>query len=69
MAARNKAPALEPGDRLIKSGEVMEILGVSRETVRLWALSGELPVVRTSAGGTRFFSRKAIEGMVKHDTE
>lgn len=60
--------ALEKDDRLIKSGEVMHLLNISRETVRLWALSGELRVVRQSKGGTRFFSLREIEALARGRT-
>lgn len=48
---------------LITSGDAARILGASTKTVRRWAESGHLPVVRTP-GGHRRFRRSDVEALL-----
>jgi excisionase family DNA binding protein len=48
---------------LITTGTAAELLGVSPQTVRRWADSGDLPSVRTP-GNQRRFRRAAVEALL-----
>lgn len=46
--------------RLLSLGQVAEITGLSRHTIRRWADNGQLPMIKRSKGGHRFFSKNQI---------
>jgi len=50
------------GEDFVRTAEAGRIIGVSSETVRLWANAGRLRVVRI-ADGSRLFSRADCDRM------
>jgi excisionase family DNA binding protein len=53
-APRGLTPAAATGSATVTLGEAAEALGVSTSTVRRWADTGRIQVVRTSGGHRRF---------------
>ncbi len=49
------------GEMLLTISEAARVLGVSAQTVRVWADSGKLPTTRTEAGSMRLFQRNDVE--------
>lgn len=49
---------------LLTTGEVAKLLGMSRETVRLWCKTGKLKAIRTPGGQYRI-PRSELEKMVE----
>lgn len=45
----------------VKIAEAARLLGVSQNTLRLWAESGKVPVRRNPANGYRLFRKKDLE--------
>ncbi len=58
---------MEATQDLVTSGEAATLLGVADKTVRRWANSGHLPVVRTP-GGHRRFRRSDVENLLRIPT-
>jgi len=53
-----------PDTVLLLASEAARLLGVSVDTVRRYARTGRLPVVRT-AGGVRLFSREDLDRLLR----
>jgi excisionase family DNA binding protein len=45
----------------MKVAEAARILGVSQNTLRVWAESGKIPMRRNAANGYRLFLRRDLE--------
>ena len=45
----------------LKTAEAARVLGVSQNTLRLWASAGKVPVRRNPANGYRLFRRADLE--------
>jgi excisionase family DNA binding protein len=45
----------------VKTAEAAEFLGVSQNTLRKWAASGDVPMHRNPINGYRLFKRKDLE--------
>jgi len=54
--------------KLIKIGEVSELLGISIDTIRRWDKSGKFPSVRTGPNGHRFYKFSDIEAKLNSST-
>ncbi len=48
----------------IRTAEAARLLGVSQNTLRLWADSGKLKVHRNPANGYRLFKRSELQGFL-----
>lgn len=48
----------------LKTAEAARVLGVSPNTLRLWAASGKLTVRRNPANGYRLFERSELEAFL-----
>ena len=49
----------------VLTAEAARIVGVSQNTLRMWAEAGKLPVRRNPANGYRLFRRKDLEAFLK----
>ena len=45
----------------VKTAEAAEILGVSQTTLRKWAESGKIPMIRNPINGYRLFQREDLD--------
>ena len=52
---------------LVKIGSAAEYLGVSRQTLLKWEVSGELLPSRKSRGGTRYYAMADLSGVKSGD--
>ena len=52
---------------LVKIGSAAEYLGVSRQTLLKWEVSGELLPSRQSRGGTRYYAMADLSGVKSGD--
>lgn len=48
----------------VKVAEAAKILGVSQNTVRVWAEAGKLPMHKNPANGYRLFKERELEGFL-----
>ena len=48
----------------VKTADAARIVGVSPNTLRLWAETGKLPVRRNPANGYRLFRKKDLEAFL-----
>jgi len=48
----------------VKIAAAARIVGVSQNTLRLWAESGKVPVLRNPANGYRLFRKKDLEAFL-----
>jgi DNA-binding transcriptional MerR regulator len=48
----------------VKIAEAARIVGVSQNTLRLWAESGKVPVRQNPANGYRLFRKKDLESFL-----
>jgi excisionase family DNA binding protein len=48
----------------VKIAEAAEILGVSQNTLRLWAEAGKVPVRRNPVNGYRLFRKQDLEAFL-----
>lgn len=48
----------------VKIADAARIVGVSQNTLRLWAEAGKVPVRRNPANGYRLFRRKDLEAFL-----
>ena len=51
-------------DAYVKIAEAARTLGVSQNTLRLWAEAGKVPCRRNPANGYRLFRRKDLEAFL-----
>jgi excisionase family DNA binding protein len=49
----------------IRIAEAAHIMGVSQNTLRLWAEAGKVPVCRNPANGYRLFRKKDLEAFLR----
>ena len=54
---------MEANAEFMSSGDVCEMLGVSRETLRLWFRAGKLPAIETRLG--RIYRRPFVLALAK----
>ncbi|GAB3603845.1 BldC family transcriptional regulator [Kineococcus gypseus] len=68
--ARNPAPTAAPPqlDRPLSTGEVADLLGVNRETIRRAAAAGRIPCI-TLPGGHRRFTRATVDKLLTEQTQ
>ena len=52
-------------DDYLKTTEAARLLGVSPNTLRLWAASGKVPVRRNPANGYRLFRRQDLDTFLR----
>jgi len=48
----------------LKTAEAARVLGVSQNTLRLWASAGKVPVRRNPANGYRLFKRSDLDAFL-----
>lgn len=49
----------------VKIADAARLIGVSQNTLRLWAESGKVPMRRNPANGYRLFRRKDLEAFLE----
>ena len=60
---------VEAPDDLIGISEAAKLLGITTETVRVYANEGKVPVALRTTGGQRRFSRRALLALRDADGE
>ena len=60
---------MEKLSEYVKIAEAARILGVSQNTLRAWAASGNVPVTRNPVNGYRIFRRSDLEQLLQEISE
>ena len=55
--------------RFIKIGKAAEILGVSKQTIRRWEVSGSIIPEKRTSGGTRYYDVDKLLGIKNADNQ
>lgn len=66
----SKVRELFSGDKLIKSSEAAELLGLHEQSIRRWRMEGKGPgFIKLDSGGVRYRLRDVLDYLEKHQVD